>query len=289
MSGFMIALCFVTLTTALGLAPASLANEPNSEVIRLWPSGAPDTPKEWTEPEYQGKESITFVSTPTLTVVRPSAGKANGTAMIVAPGGAFAGLAWRLEGVEIAEWLAGRGITAFILKYRVRPRQGGAPLPAIRPGVDPMEQFKPAVDLAMADGMQAVRLVRQEAARFGIKPNRVGFIGFSAGAMTAMNVILKGDAQSRPDFAAPIYGAMPDRPVPAGSPPLFVVVATDDKIMFGRSIEIFNRWIASGNRAELHVYEKGGHGFGMRRKGLPVDLWPQAFEAWLKDKVLLQK
>jgi acetyl esterase/lipase len=281
---------FLLTLLSLGMGVSRAIEQPaGAEIVKLWPGEAPGTPADWTEPEFVGRESITNVTVPTLTVIRPKQDRPNGTAMVVAPGGSFTGLAWNLEGVEIAQWLADRGITAFILKYRVRRGQTLANQAPSAPAVDPMGLFKPGMDLAMADGMQAVRLIRQNAARYGIRPDRIGFIGFSAGAMTAMNVILKGDAACRPDFAAPIYGAMPPVAPPANAPPLFVVVAKDDKVMFERSMEIFNTWAAAGLSAELHVYEKGGHGFGMRKKNLPVDNWPQAFEAWLAEHGLVGK
>ncbi len=286
--------------TLLACAPVSAepdatvaqpATEP--EVLPLWPDGAPGTPASWVEPEYKGKHSVTFVTQPTLTVFRPSGAKPSDAAMIVAPGGAFTGLSIYMEGVEIAQWFAARGITAFLLKYRVRPffNENGKVLlnpPPIKEGSDGQDRFEPNVSLARADGMQAVRLVRASADKYGIARDKIGFIGFSAGAMTAMNVTLAGDPASRPDFVLPIYGAMPDVPVPADAPPAFIMVARDDTIMFDRSLELFRRWSTAERPVEFHIYEKGGHGFGMRQRGLPVDHWPDALEAWLVDKGLIR-
>jgi len=263
------------------------------EVLALWPDGAPGTPESWVEQEYTGQHSVTFVTRPTLTVFHPKGGTKSDASVIVAPGGAFSGLAIRKEGIAVAQWFADRGITAFLLKYRVRPffDEIGKVLsvpPPISEGSGSQDRFEPKVSLARADGMQAVRLVRASAQEYGIAPDKVGFIGFSAGAMTAMNVTLAGDSASRPDFVIPIYGAMPDTKVPADAPPAFVMVARDDSIMFERSVEIFERWSAANRPVEFHAYEKGGHGFGMQQRGLPVDRWPAALEAWLVDQGLIE-
>lgn len=271
-------------------AVARPAREPQAEVVRLWPGAAPGTP-EWTGPETERADPAnpfgpiivkTNISDPTLTVVRPARGKANGTAMIVLPGGGFGILAWDIEGTEVARYLADRGITAFVLKYRVGGRK---PVPGQKPPAnlaEMLEAIKPGRKFAVDDAAQAMRLVRRDAARYGIRPDRVGMMGFSAGAITTVGLILEGGADTRPDFAAPIYGmTMMDAPkVPANAPPIFIAAAQDDPLAPG-SLEIYNLWNAAKRPAELHIYDKGGHGFGMRAKNLPVGNWPAAFDAWL--------
>lgn len=270
---------------------AQPASAPAGETLRLWPGQAPGTAS-WTGPETTrhiafpdgtAVDLLTNVTVPTLTVVRPAAGRGVGTAVVVAPGGGFQVLAWQEEGLKVAHWLADRGITAFVLKYRVRTRPEGQP----RPGQDfDREEAKllPVERFAFADGQQAVRLVRADAARFGIDPHRVGMIGFSAGAMTTMGVLLEGDPAARPDFAAPIYGAMHALPVPKDAPPLFIAAAADDDLVPpAKSVAIFTQWRAAGRPAELHLFDKGGHGFGMRMQHLPVDNWPALFEGWLRE------
>ncbi len=265
-------------------ARAAVVDAPSSDIVPLWPQGAPDTPEAWKGPEFRGNESISNVTQPTLSIWRPAPGKANGTAVIVAPGGAFTGLAWNKEGAPVAQWLASLGVTAFVLKYRVHQMLPSEQREAVAPvRYEQTEHVKIGQKLAMEDGLQAVRLVRGQAARYGIDPTRIGFLGFSAGAMTAMNVVMKGDAAGRPDFVAPIYGAAPKVPVPQDAPPLFEVVATDDPIMFPRALGIFEQWTAAGKSAELHVYEKGGHGFGLGDPAAPVGHWPAAFAAWMAD------
>lgn len=276
-------------------SPAVPVEARDAETIRLWPGAAPGT-ESWTGPEEEADADIpgvgrihvvTNVTIPTLTVVRPVAGKANGTAMLVLPGGAYRALAWDLDGTEVAQWLAVRGITAFVLRYRVRPPGASAP-----PGPETLDAFllrtRPARDIAVADARQALRLIRANAAKYGLRSDRVGAIGASAGAMTVLDLALTGDAATPPDFAVAASGALPpEAGSAAAAPPLFLVAATDDpQVPSTRSSEAYARWTAAGRPAELHLYEKGGHGFGLRRRGQPADLWPQALEAWLAARGL---
>jgi acetyl esterase/lipase len=260
------------------------------EVLRVWPGGAPGT-ESWTGPEEEADADIpgvgrihvvTNVTVPTITVARPPAGQANGTAMLVLPGGAFRALAWDLDGTEVAQWLAARGVTAFVLRYRVRPPGASAPS-----GPETLDAFllrtRAARDIAVADAQQALRLIRGNARKYGITADRVGAIGASAGAMSVIDLALAPDPAARPDFAVAASGAAPPEAGPAtAAPPLFIVAAQDDpQVPVARSTELFQRWTRAGRPAELHLYEKGGHGFGLRHRGQPADHWPQALEAWL--------
>lgn len=264
-------------------------------MIRLWPGTAPGT-EGWSGPEValdaqlpgSGKVHIvTNVTVPTLTVVRPRAGRASGTAILVVPGGAFRALAWDLEGSEVANWLARQGITAFVLKYRVRPPSDQAPVGA-EAFDDWLQRTKAARDLAVADAERALRVIRANASKYHLAPNRIGMIGFSAGAITTMSAAVAPDAAARPDFAASIYGAMATSQVaPPDAPPVFIAAAQDDpQVPPEKSIEIFQRWSRAQRPAELHLYEKGGHGFGLRRHAIPADHWPAAFVAWLESRAL---
>jgi acetyl esterase/lipase len=275
---------------------AQASRSTSDEIVRIWPGVAPGT-ENWTGAETttlqrsNGKEILvtTNVSVPTITILRPAPGKANGTGMLVLPGGAFMALAWDLEGTEVAHWLADRGVTAFILKYRVHsitPEPGHEP----KTIADFLPLLEPRRKIAVADASQAIRVVRAHAADYGVAPDRIGMIGFSAGAITTMGVLLQGDPDAQPDFAAPIYGmTMIGTPtVPANAPPLFIAAAQDDTtIPPESSTQIFNLWTDAKRPAELHLYAKGGHGFGMRPQGLPLDHWPAALEAWLKSRGLL--
>lgn len=142
--------------------------------------------------------------------------------------------------------------------------------------------------LVLADGQQAVRLVRERAAEFGIAADRIGMLGFSAGGMVVTNVALTHDAASRPDFLAAIYTApFAEVPVPANAPPLFALCAADDAMAAPQSLHLFSRWRAAGHPAELHIYAQGGHGFGMTKLGLPSDAWIERFYDWLQAQGLL--
>ena len=281
-----LALCFAAASATARQPPHS----PRQDVVRIWPGQAPGT-EAWKAPEEAADVSlpnvgkihvITNVTVPTLTIVRPPSGKANGTAMIVMPGGSFRALAWDVDGLETAQWLAGEGITAFVLKYRVRPPVDGELFGQTLEDFARATQARRAI--AVADAEQAIRFVRSHAPHYAVAPTRVGLIGFSAGAMATVEVALAKDPTVRPDFAVAMYGAAlsPEMPA-AGAPPLFVAAAQDDQQLPAlNSVEIFQRWTKAGLPAELHVYERGGHGFGFRRHHLPADDWPAAFRLWLK-------
>ena len=260
------------------------------EIVRIWPGQPPGT-ESWAGAEEEADADlpnigkvhiITNVTVPTLTVFRPKAGQASGTAMIVVPGGAFRALPWDLDGLETAHWLTAHGITAFVLKYRVRPPSAA---PADRTFDDFVRRTEPARKIAVADAEQAVRLVRSHAKQYGIAPRRIGMIGFSAGAMTTMDAALDPDASSRPDFAASLYGALlTQKAPPADAPPLFIAAAEDDpELSPEKSTEIFDAWTKARRPAELHIYEHGGHGFGFRVHHTTSDQWPVAFKAWLSS------
>jgi acetyl esterase/lipase len=280
----------IALLALLMITPACLDGQtpPNfskAEVVRIWPGAAPGTEK-WAGEEMQldadlpgtGKVHIvTNVTVPTFSVFRPPVTKGNGTAVIVAPGGAFRGLAWDLEGTEVAQWLVERGITAFVLKYRVRSPQ---------PNEKADERFEAGRAIAIQDAQQAIRLIRKNAGRYSVVSDRIGVIGFSAGAVTAMGLALSTDSSARPNFAVSAYGGIPAGQGPArGGPPVFVVAARDDPhVSPSESVSIYQKWADAKLPVELHLYEKGGHGFGMRTRNLPIDGWPRALESWLLNR-----
>jgi acetyl esterase/lipase len=264
-------------------------------VIPVWPGVAPGS-ESWTQTEselssdWDGKKIVRNVVRPTLTAFLPDRPKANGTAMIVCPGGSFRFLAWEVEGTEVAEWLRARGVAAFVLKYRLLDtgseeefrKSMQALLKSIlerqknvnsgeRPALS--EEVLKISALAAADGRQAVRVVRGRAAEWGVQPDRVGIMGFSAGGMVTAGVVTGYDAAGRPSFAAPIYAPVVGSvKVPGDAPPLFLLFAGDDALVPpGDSIRLYSAWRAAGKSAELHVYARGGHGFGMRKQGLPCD------------------
>jgi acetyl esterase/lipase len=282
-------------------------------VIPVWPGKAPGSEK-WTQQEselrsdWDGHRIVRNVVRPTLTAFWPDRSKANGTAVIVCPGGGFRFLAWEVEGTQAAEWLRARGVAAFVLKYRlidtgaseeefrrsmrdllksILERQKNVD-PGKRPALP--EEMRKMNALAAADGRRAVRVVREHAAEWGVQPDRVGILGFSAGGLVTTGVATEYDAASRPNFAAPIYGpGLGGVKVPGDAPPLFVLCAGDDALVpAGESVRLYSEWKAAGKSAELHVYARGGHGFGMRKQGLPCDGWIDRFGDWLGQQGLLQ-
>jgi acetyl esterase/lipase len=224
-------------------------------------------------------------------VFRPAAGKSNGAAMLVLPGGGFGGLAWDLEGVEPAQWLADRGVTAFLLKYRVGHialAPGQAPPTDI---ADLLRMMEPGRVLAVADAIQALKVVRGMAGKYGIDQSRVGMMGFSAGAIATLGTVLQAEAAARPNFAVSVYGMPIIATAPAAdAPPLFLVHSQDDPVVpVTASSKLFEQWQSVHRPVEAHLYSKGGHGFGMRMTELPVGQWPEALHAWLKSQGLLEQ
>jgi acetyl esterase/lipase len=268
-------------------------------LIPLWPDGAPGS-EGWTHQECEGLlpphdlPIVRNVTRPTLTAYLPPAAARSGTAAIVCPGGAFHFLAIAHEGTEVAAWLVERGIAAFVLRYRVvqtaeRDEEFQTQLRDNMANREKMRELMGQVrGLAIADGRRAVQVVRERATEWGVRRDRIGIIGFSAGGTVASGVALQHDAASRPDFAAPIYGApWEDVAVPADAPPLFLALASDDDMAVRTSLPLYSKWRDAGHPVELHIFSKGGHGFGMRKQGLPSDRWIDLFGEWLKAQGLL--
>jgi acetyl esterase/lipase len=239
-------------------------------------------------------EIVANVTRPTLTVFPPDPKLKNGTAVIVCPGGGFMALVIHNEGTEVAEYLAARGVTAFVLKYRVAHTGDDAArefqtLFEEKKLHDVLEQ---AVPPAIDDGLAAVTYVRQHASELGVSPDRVGIMGFSAGGGVTTAVALHYKPEGRPAFVAPIYqGGVPvDAPVPADAPPMFIAAATDDNLgLAPASVALYQKWAAAKKSVELHMYAKGGHGFGMHKQHIPTDQWIDRFADWLAQQGFLGK
>ena len=268
------------------------SSKTSPQVIPLWSAGAPGSESwDWQEEESaypnHGDRVVHNVVQPTLTVYLPDPALANGTSVIVCPGGGFHYLEIQKEGTDMACWLNAHGIAAFILKYRLLHTGDDFLHEVLVNLAHPTrmgELMPPLMPLIVADGLQSIRLVRQRAAEWGIRPNRIGIMGFSAGGRVTANTALLYDTESRPDFAAPIYGAAPEGvPVPPDAPPIFIACADDDELVnASESICMYTAWKAAGRSAELHIYSKGAHGFGLKTHHLPVDTWTDRFADWLK-------
>jgi len=283
-------------------------------VFAIYPgSGVPPGSENWTwhEQTMQAPGSkvpsrmVRNVVIPTVTMFKPAAGTANGTALIVAPGGAFCFLMVDYEGYDMARWLAQQGVTAFVLKYRLAhtPENDAdmaafaenlmKVLPHPGPTVETPPVGTPAIEEARTwaeeDGRQAICFVRRHAAQWGIAANRIGIAGFSAGGGVVMGAVMQHDAQSRPDFAAPIYaGYRTATPVPRDAPPLFIALADDDEAVAPISgARLYEAWHEVGKPAELHIFARGGHGFGMKKQNLPSDSWIDLFKTWLASQGFL--
>jgi len=218
------------------------------------------------------------VANAALIPVRPDPANATPTAVIVAPGGGFRMLAIENEGFKAAEWLAERGIAAFVLKYRRDTDAFMSAMMAAPPGIPPA---------ALQDARAALHLVRSRAAEWNFDPARVGLMGFSAGAMVGLELALGEDNTARPDFFASIYGPLAPRPVPRDASPMFAILAADDPFFASGGFDLIGRYREAGLPVEFHLYEQGGHAFGMRKQGSTSDLWIDQFYAWMKCRGLL--
>ena len=200
------------------------------------------------------------------------ASKPNGTAVIVAPGGGWNILAIEHEGRDVAKWLNERGVTAFVLRYRV--------------GLESREVSQKA---CIEDGLLAVKTVRQRAAEWKVDPQRIGVLGFSAGGYLTVGVATQYTPESRPDFAVPIYAVSPaNYTVPADAPPIFAAVAQDDnERMTSSATALMDNWKKAKRPVEIHVFADGGHGFGMNRKGKACDAWTGLLADWMQRQGLL--
>lgn len=273
----------ILLVTWAGAAPARAADPaplPRAAgEIPLYPGVAPGSEKwDWSERSVtnpRGLPMVQDVVRPVLLHYPAEKGKAVGTAMVVAPGGGFRVLMMSYEGVDIARRLNAMGVDAFVLKYRLTHTGPGAPA------------AQEAIKLAGDDGRQAVRLVRERAGAFGYRPDRVGMIGFSAGGLVT-SAALFGPPETRPSFAAVIYGAPREiKEVPSPAPPLFLAVAADDAGSVGRTIDLFTAYRKGKGLAELHVFQTGAHGFV--NKGGGADHFMDRLEEWLAANQLLAK
>lgn len=269
----------------------------SAEVFRIWPDG-----------------TDVLASQVTLTVFRPQPGRANGTAVVIAPGGAYLGLAGMLEGVEPAAWFTARGVTAFVLTYRTGE---AAKLPT-----------------PLADGPRAIRFVRSNAQAFAIDPSRIGMLGFSAGghlaATTTVNAMSGNPAaidpiervSDRPDFLILAYPwvegmllradgtsqycefalrfgwencesknyaeYVPTAAVHSGLPPTFIYHTTDDELVpIGSAIRFYQALVENNVPAEFHAFQNGNHGSGLGQASLALGHWPELLDIWLRNQGLL--
>jgi acetyl esterase/lipase len=272
------------------------ASDSRKEKILLWPDGAPGS-EGWTQVEEEtilppALKVVHNVTQPSLTVYLADPATASGAAMIICPGGSWHFLSIDMEGMDVARWLAARGVTAFVLRYRLL--RTGANLEAevnenTRDRSRLARLIQPLLPLAQSDSQQAVRLVRRRAAEWGVAPDQIRMMGFSAGGAFTANAALYNPPDGRPDFAAAIYPSIPEDVVaPPDAPPLFLLCASDDEHKATTGIlRLYSAWKTADRPVEMHIYSKGGHGFGMTQQGLPSDTWIERFGDWLQVQGLI--
>lgn len=254
--------------------------------VNIWPGVAPGSEHwNWKEKVFHDVQNngqhlgtvIEDVVTPTLTVYLPKPGKATGTGVVIAPGGACIALAMDVEGADVARRLQQQGIAAFVLKYRLKHK--------LVQGAPKNLSEDEACQWGIADAVQALKVVRRHAGQWQVSPNRIGIIGFSAGGMLASEALVQKDPALRPDFAALIYGAPFESvpPVPAKLPPVFMAWAQDDDTAGYAMIRFYEALMKAGDRPEAHIYRTGGHGFASSiQPGSTSGRWLQEFCWWLQ-------
>jgi endo-1,4-beta-xylanase len=284
------------MTSKFILAPAffctlAFAVERGDE-IRLWQNGAPGSEGVTAAEVFEKSDNpklptrFTVVHYPSIYVFLPPREKANGTAVVIAPGGGHSQLVIGKEGWDIADWLNRNGFAGFVLKYRLaRAKDSHYTVP----------------DHALADAARAMRTVRYRAKEFGVDPAKIGFMGFSAGGEVAAMMETRFDAgndsapdpidrvSSRPDFGVIVYpGYKPSTiTVPKNAPPAFLVCADNDPSHVVTTANLYLDLQKQGISAEMHIYAAGAHGFGMKPSNLPVASWPDRLKEWMVDRKLV--
>jgi acetyl esterase/lipase len=286
----LLAMPSVALAQPAGMPVAVAATAPaEPDAIALYGTKTPGSAASETWSKFFDRDfAVRNVTRPTLTPVLPAPGKANGAAVIVAPGGAFMALAMTHEDWDVARALADRGIAAFVLKYRLiktpvdeKESEQFMGTMMMKELANPMTGDLLRQSFAPADARVALATVRAGAAKWRIDPARVGIIGFSAGAMTSRRVAIDVPPAERPAFVGYIYGPQDAEAVPADAPPLFDAIALDDMLFATKGFAIASAWQAAKRPVEVHGYQKGNHGFGMGVSGTTTTFMLDQFVAWL--------
>ena len=237
---------------------------------------------------------VTNVSQPSMQVFRPKAENNTGTAVVVAPGGGMYALSIVNEGTAVAEWLAKKGVTAFVLKYRLVPTgdDGTQEIMTTAPATV-LEKAGNLLPYGITDGLNAIGHIRKNAEEYGVNPNRIGFLGFSAGGAVTMGVGYNYTKETRPNFLVPVYpwtDALPVKEPKSDAPPMLIVCASDDPLGLAKgSVALYTSMLDAQKNASMMMYSKGGHGFGMHPQGLPSDTWIERFYDWALSEKLIPK
>lgn len=282
------------MATNLPARPSPFAWDSTDPMLQvaepLWPGEVPGwncaaeeqvLVRELEGPGHQRNRAIKGVTRPTMQAFLPPQDQATGMAIVVFPGGAFQHLAIDKEGWDVARWLNGLGVAAFVVKYRT-----GSPDDRVN-----------AIAAGEADARRAMQIARSRAQAWGLDPKRIGAMGFSAGGHLVASLgtnWAEGQAEaadpverfsSRPDFLLPVYPGIREKhlmAISAQTPPAFIVQACDDHLPVEGSVSFFQGLRAAKVPVEMHLFERGGHGFGLGVKGGAVAGWPSLFEAWVK-------
>ena len=281
-------LAFAPLAMAMDDSMTPIATPPQPTAITLDTGALPGASVAESWHSQYGSVFARNVTVATLTPFLPDPAKATGAAVIIAPGGGFRTLSMENEGWQVAQALADKGVAAFVLKYRLNQTPAdmadfAASMKAMFAAAGPPPaQTDPSIALApqIADAQAAFALVRSRASEWHIDPDRIGMVGFSAGAMLTMTTTLY-DKDAKPAFIGDIYGPMTAVTVPADAPPLFVALAADDPIFGNSGFGVVDSWRAAKRPVELHLFEQGGHGFGMYQKDTTSTGWFEEFTRWL--------
>jgi acetyl esterase/lipase len=295
MAAIGIALACATATPALAqndkMTPIATPAQPDAIVLGTGPLPGATAKESW-HSQY-GSQFARNVTVATLTPFLPDPAKASGTAVVVAPGGGFMTLSMENEGWDVAKALASHGVAAFVLKYRLN--QTPADLPAFQKAMADMfagvgrassgppkpEEMMARIAPMLEDSRAAFALIRKRAPEWHVDPSRIGMVGFSAGAMLTMATALNGQ-DAKPAFIGNIYGGLAPMPVPADAPPLFVALAADDPLFGNKGFGLIQNWLDAKRPVEFHLYEQGGHGFGMYPKKTTSTGWFDAFVSWMR-------
>lgn len=277
------------------MTPIAVPKQPNAIVL-----GTGKLPEATAEESWHfqyGRAFARNVSVATLTPFLPQKSRATGAAIIVAPGGGFLTLSMENEGWDVAKALAKTGVAAFVLKYRLNPTPADmegfeASMhrmfsgPARRPPAsgDPSTALAPQI----ADATAAFALVRSRANEWNVDPDKVGMIGFSAGAMLTLSTALYAKGVN-PAFIGDIYGPLTSVKVPSNAPPLFIALAADDPFFANGGFGLIESWRAAKRPVEFHLFEQGGHGFGMYKKETTSTGWFESFASWLRMHGFIRK
>lgn len=279
----------ITLLFSLGMF--------GQEIIDL-PVSIEDAALEWNTAERQymstvwQSEVLTNVSKPQLEIFLADKNNNTGASVVICPGGGMYALSIESEGREVAKWLNKIGVSAFVLKYRLVPTGKDGTADLMTDGKQVGVKARQVLPLATSDSQAAITYIRNHSEAMNIDPDKIGLMGFSAGGAVTMSHAYTYSDETKPNFLVPIYAWMnilkAESPA-ADAPPIFVVCASDDPLILApASVNIYESWLNANKPAELHMYSKGGHGFGMKKQNLPSDQWIDRFGEWLEVQGFLK-